>query len=221
MNQREAFRQFEGDGWFRRNSSVKKNYSREDDPVISLIKEYGIVPQRFLEIGCSYGYRVNGIKQTFPEAEAFGIEASPQAVDFGKNQFKNISLECGLADDLAIYPDSHFDVVVAGFVFYVIDRELLMKTAYQIDRVLKDKGFVIILDFFSDRKTRNAYQHIIEFEAFAYKQRYESLFLGSMMYQLLDKSTLQYTDLLKKYSGSDYSNNLSLVLLKKDVHAAY
>lgn len=221
MEQRNAFKQFEGNNWFKRNLSAKKNYVAGNDIVLSLLKDYKINPDRFLEIGCSSGYRVNGVKELYPKVEAHGIDASQEAVTFGQKKYPAVNLLNGTADDLSIYPTGHFDVVVVGFVFYVVDRGLMLKVIAEIDRVLKDKGYIVILDFSSDRMTRNKYQHITEFEAYSYKQNYESIFLGTGMYQLLDKSTRQYESTADLYAGSDYSNNLSLTLLKKDVYASY
>ena len=54
-----------------------------------LLEKYGLQPESVLEIGCSGGYRLNGIKETFRDCKAFGIEPSEKAVAFGKSNFKN------------------------------------------------------------------------------------------------------------------------------------
>ncbi|MFZ5969971.1 MAG: hypothetical protein ACOYXA_00095, partial [Bacteroidota bacterium] len=82
-------------------------------------------------------------------------------------------------------------------------------------------GYLIILDFNAHRMMRNKYEHITNFDAYSYKQNYEQVFLGTGMYQLLDKSSRVYADTMARYAGSDYANNLGLSLLKKDIYAPY
>ncbi|MFZ5969970.1 MAG: class I SAM-dependent methyltransferase, partial [Bacteroidota bacterium] len=132
MDQREAFETYEGDEWFRRNLAVKQNYQAANDPIISLIRDYRIQPSSFLELGCSFGYRVNGIKQFFPRAEVQGVDASAEAVAYGKKQFPQIKLTQTGADDLSMFAAGSFDTLVVGFVFYVIDRDRLLKMCAEI-----------------------------------------------------------------------------------------
>lgn len=39
------------------------------------------------------------------------------------------------------------DFVILGFCMYVVDRRYLLKTAAEIDRILKRGGFLLIEDF--------------------------------------------------------------------------
>ncbi len=219
MEQLKAFRDFEGDRWFRQNI-LGYDYSPQDDAVLNLIKEYRLTPRRFLEIGCSAGYRVNEVNKQFPTAQCYGIDPSPEAIKHGKLNYPDIHIMEGSADRLE-FVESFFDVVVVGFVFYVIDRELLYRTIHEIDRVLATNGFVIIMDFFSSRPVKKTYHHISAFNAYSFKQNYESMFLSSGMYQLIDKTTLSHSSPARKDAVGAFDDLISLTLLRKDINDAY
>jgi ubiquinone/menaquinone biosynthesis C-methylase UbiE len=215
--QKEAFLHYEADNYFNRNRGV--SYVPEKDVVIKLLKEYNYTPQRVLEIGCNTGYRLEAIRDQFGSFVA-GIEPSQEAIDKGKEQYPEIQFVRGTADDLSTFSNGTFDLIVIGFVLYVVDREMLLKSIAETDRVLKDGGTLMIIDFFTERPIRNAYQHIQEIEAYAYKQNYDEIFTATQMYQLLDKRSLSHIN--KGYDATgDYYNKYSITTLRKDLQAAY
>ena len=146
--QKKAFIDFEGDAWYTRNKSYIDSYDGSKDPVCQLLKKYKIEEGNILEIGCSAGYRINYLKQQNPVSHLYGIDPSLNAVNYGKTKYNNIELSIGTADDISQYQDNFFDTIIVGFVFYVIDRPILFKSIAEIDRLLKNKGNVIIMDFF-------------------------------------------------------------------------
>jgi ubiquinone/menaquinone biosynthesis C-methylase UbiE len=226
-----AWRLYEGDAWFERNRNIISeiyNAGEGNDPVISVLEKYNMIfTHKVLEIGSSSGYRLHNIKEKYPECELYGIDPSSKAIEFGKTNYPKINLRIGTADELP-FENGMFDIVIVGFVFYTIDRELLFQSIAEIDRVLKNTGYLIIVDFFSARTLKNHYAHISEFQAYAFKQRYEDIFISSQLYHLIDKSTFYHgsqgenTD--KKYGNdvmSDFDNLFNVILLKKSIHAAY
>jgi len=219
-NQKNAFIDYEADAWFNRNQEIILNYSKDNDRVISVIKEYNLDPKSVLEIGCSAGYRLNGIKTLFDNCSVFGIEPSKQAINYGKLHFPDVGFINGTADDLNNFGNESMDIVIVGFVFYVIDRNIFFKVVAEIDRVLKNGGVLIIVDFFSETALKNVYQHIKQFSAFSFKQNYDEVFTSSKLYYLLDKSTWNHSE--KVLDASDnYYDKYSISLLKKDVSASY
>jgi len=52
----------------------------------------------------------------------------------------------------------------------VIDSSQFLKVVEEIDRVLKNGGILIIIDFFSETALKNACRHIKEFSAFSYNK---------------------------------------------------
>ncbi len=219
-SQRKAFQQYEANQWFIRNKPILDNYAGENDFVINLLQLYNIKPLRILEIGCSAGYRLNYLRNLFPAAEITGIDPSSEAVNAGKRHYPGVELFEGTADDLSRFEDGYFDLIIVGFVFYVIDRSLLLRVVAEIDRVLCNKAVVINIDFFSERPNRNRYHHITEFDAFSFKQNYENIFIASEMYQLLHRVSFHHEKRLAD-ATDDYFNKCSATLLKKDIDAVY
>lgn len=212
--QKEAFLNFEANAWFRRNKKVLLKYNKENDKVISLIRKYNIEPQSILEIGCSAGYRLNGIKSIFPNSEVFGIEPSKDATIYGKKAYANVNFINGTSDDFK------FDLVIIGFVFYVVDRSLLIRSISEVDRVLKNKGNLILVDFFSAGAVKTNYHHITDFEAYSFKQHYDEVFTATQLYQLIDRSCYNH-ETNKSDAYSDFQELYSISLLKKDELATY
>lgn len=218
--QKEAFLSYEADAWFERNQSYMANYSEERDRVLSLIAEYNLNPKRVLEIGCSAGYRLNGLKKIVPDCSVYGVEPSQAAISYGKRSFNDINFVHGTADNLSAFESESMDIVIVGFVFYVIDRSIFFKVVSEIDRVLKNGGVLIIVDFFSETSLKNVYQHISQFNAFSFKQNYDEVFTASKLYYLLDKSTWNHSQ--KVLDATDnYYDKYSVFLLKKDISASY
>ncbi len=219
-NQKSSFLNYEADAWFERNNAVIKNYNLNDDKVIDLFDDYNFEKSKVLEIGSSAGYRLNAIRDKYPNTSVFGLEPSEKAIEYGKINFPDVNFTHGTADDLSAFEDATFDVVIVGFVFYVIDRSILFKVISEIDRVMKNNGVIIIIDFFSETSLKNSYQHIDEFEAYSYKQNYEDIFISSRLYYSLDKSTYSHTS-KKLDATNDYYDKYSISLLKKDINSSY
>lgn len=218
--QKAAFITHEADAWFERNKEYLKNYSAQNDKVTSLITEYNLKPNNLLEIGCAAGYRLNGIKSLYNDCNVFGIEPSKKAISYGQQNFPSVNFCEGTADNLNVYGNESMNVVVVGFVFYVIDRNIVFKVVSEIDRVLKNGGILIIVDFFSETSLKNEYQHIKDFKAYSFKQNYDEIFTASKLYYLLDKSTLSH-DTKRLDASNDYFNKYSISMLKKDLNASY
>ncbi|MGN7720008.1 class I SAM-dependent methyltransferase [Chitinophaga sp. 22620] len=218
--QKKAFQEYEADQWFLRNKSYLDNYDARHDIVLNTVQNYKLHPENILEIGCSAGHRLNSLKKLFPGATVCGIDPSQQAVSYGAGIYPGVELTAGTADQMKMFADGQFDLVIVGFVFYVIDRPLLLQVIAEIDRVLADKGVLVIVDFFSERTIKNHYQHITEFQAYSYKQNYDRLFTETALYHLLFKGSFDHStgDL---DSSDDYYNKCSISLLKKDIYAAY
>lgn len=218
--QKQAFITYEADAWFERNKTYLDSYLADKDEVVKLISAYNIEPKSILEVGCSAGYRLNGLKKLYKDCEVFGIEPSAKAVEFGRQSFQDVNLELGTADNLEKYEDNSMDIVIVGFVFYVIDRNIVFKVISELDRVLKNNGLLVIVDFFSESSLKKEYQHIKDFSAYSFKQNYDEIFTASKLYYLLNKSTFNHNTKLLDAS-EDYHNKYSISLLKKDTIASY
>jgi ubiquinone/menaquinone biosynthesis C-methylase UbiE len=217
-SQKDAFLKYEADNYFFRNKEVK--YSAESDVVVKVLKEYNAQPKNILEIGCNTGYRLNAFASLYKGANVFGIEPSLEAINKGKVDHPSVKFTHGTADDMSCYANGSFDLVVIGFVLYVVDREILLKVISETDRVLANGGILIIVDFFSELPTQNPYQHIKDIPAFAYKQNYEDIFTATRIYHLLDKRALNHSGKQYDLSNNFYDKYVVTTLIK-DLSAGY
>jgi SAM-dependent methyltransferase len=212
--QKDAFLAYEADQWFKRNQDVITNYNKDSDPIIDLIVRYNLTFNSVVEIGSSAGYRLDGINKKFNVETLIAVEPSKEAIAYGETQFSAIKFLNTTMDDLSEISDKSIDLLIVGFVFYVIDRDLLYKCLYEINRVMKDKGKVILLDFFATKPIKKKYAHISDFNAFTYKCNYLELFTTTGIFELIDFSTLDHSTMLHN-AEIDSDDLVSLGLLRK------
>jgi len=204
MKQKSIFLSGEANAWFLRNQDSLKNKDFSQDLVVNEIIEIITNSQieldlkrergRLLEIGCGEGGRLEYLQNNY-NLECFGVEPSKKAVE--KAISRGIEAKIGTADQLD-FEDNYFDFVIFGFCLYLCDRDDLFQIAKEADRVIKNKGFIIILDFFHPTKNRkNIYTH--HDGIYSYKMDYRNMFNWHPFYecykhQLLHHSKLSYTD---------------------------
>ena len=220
--QKEAFLEFEANQWFDRNFEAINNFKPVEDVVYQIVKKYSLTPTDILEIGSSSGHRLNGLHELLGDnTRYFGIDPSTKAIAYGSNKFKNISLTSGTADKLDQFDNESIELLIVGFVFYVIDRPLILKVISEIDRVLSKNGLLIIVDFFSEIPKKNIYHHIRNLDAYSFKQNYHEIFLSTKMYNLIDFETRPHSLNSKLLNLSNYNELYTCSLLKKDYNEGY
>lgn len=180
--QKDIFLKSEGNKWYQRNLKYRTcEKTIEDDLIIKIFKRLEICPKKILEIGCSNGYRLQGLKTIF-QCECFGIDPSIEAITEGQKLFPGIKLHQGTADNIDS-PNCYFDNVVLGFCLYLCDRKDLFKIAYEVDRVLIDTGYIIILDFNTPFPYKNKYKHYAGL--YSYKMDYAKMFTWNPFYSCI------------------------------------
>ena len=184
------------------------------------MEEYSAAPGAILELGCSAGHRLNGLRKKFPGCSVHGIDPSLKAIEYGRTAYEGVSYKHGTADDLSHLKDEAMDVVIVGFLLYVVDRNLLFRTIAEADRVLRNEGLLVLIDFFPQSVIKNEYRYIDQFPAYSFKQNYEEIFTSSRLYYLLDKCTLSHRT-QQPDASENYHDKYSITLLKKDVFASY
>jgi SAM-dependent methyltransferase len=189
--QKKEFLAGEGDQWFARNRSALAAASSIRDDLVARIAGHldREDKSRVLEIGCGQGNNLATLSKLRP-IDGHGIEPSMEAVTAGKLQFAALALRTGTADDLP-YADASFDVVWFGFCLYLVDRSLLMRAVAQADRVLRDGGLLVIVDFDPDAPSMRAYHHKPGLNSF--KMDYARLFLANPAYSLVEKHATSHT----------------------------
>lgn len=179
MKQKNIFLELEGDAWFRRNAgALATRKLPESDPVLTEILNLPSNGRetRVLEIGCGDGTRLNWLR----ENRGFvcsGVDPSAQAVAVA--QGRGIEACQGTADRLE-FADGTFDIVIFGFCLYLCDREDLFRIAFEADRVLKNPGWLVILDFYSQTPLKREYHH--RSGLFSHKMDYRALFTWNPAY---------------------------------------
>lgn len=176
--QKSTFLESEGDAWFKRNVEVLT--SLESDFVFEVLKTAKLKPRNVLEIGCSNGWRLNMISKLGAD-RCCGVEPGEAAVEDGNARYKGLELVVGTADDLPFNDDS-FDLVIIGCCLYLCDPSQLFKISSEVDRVLQDRGFIVLVDFCPPTPYSNRYSHYNGIKA--YKMDYSKLFLWHPHYTL-------------------------------------
>jgi len=177
-SQKQIFKASEANGWFDRNKTPHVFIANKENIIVDFLKEIELIPKKVLEIGCSNGFRLNQIREEF-HCECFGIDPSSKAIKCGNKKFPNIVLNIGTADELH-FENYSFDTIIFGFCLYLCDRRDLFRIAYETDRCLKDKGTVIITDFYPPFPYKNRYSH--HKEVFSYKMNYSRMFTWNPSY---------------------------------------
>ncbi len=210
MSQKSVFLQSEGDAYFDRN---EKNADCSADPVVGSVTRLKLKPTNILEIGCGNGARLDCLFQSVG-GNCYGIDPSSKAVDFAKQNFPNHIFVQGTADDLP-YADEMFDTVVFGCCLYLCDPQDHFKISWQVDRVLKREGFLVIKDFLPALPHKNEYTH--QPGLYSHKMHYANMFAAHPLYSLLSREYLEH---VSPYTF-DSHERMSVDILRKDSAAAF
>lgn len=211
--QKTEFLSTEANNWFNRNKNNIESYDPNKDFILNKIQSYKIRPNSVLEIGCADGYRLNELRKRY-SCFTFGVEPSIDAVEYGNKHYDGVTLFVGTSDELGSIPDSSIDLIILNFVFHWIDRDLLLKSCAEIDRVLINDGILMIGDFFPGLPEINTYHHPTLNKVYTFKQDYESIFLSTKLYSLVDKSSYNHSKKDFDFSN-DFHNRFSVSILKR------
>ena len=181
-SQDESFAAFEGNNWFERNKSALEHFDPDADFPLKLMDLYGLHPQNVLEVGAANGGRLAAISERC-DARAVAIEPSKDAILNGKSTFPKVEFVQGIACEIPL--QEHFDLIIVNFVFHWIDRNNLLKSVSEIDRLLDNKGFLIIGDFLPSNFVKVRYHHLPQSGIYTYKQNYAAVFLASGLYRVV------------------------------------
>jgi ubiquinone/menaquinone biosynthesis C-methylase UbiE len=110
---------------------------------------YKITPQmenrRILEIGCGTGTNLNHYRES--GNDVYGIDLSPSMLKAAQaNLGENAHLLLGDASLLPYSTDS-FDLVIAMLTLHEMPGSIRLPVITEISRVLKDKGYLLLIDF--------------------------------------------------------------------------
>lgn len=206
--QKNIFEECEGNNYFERNkekNKLKTGYL--------VYKKYLKSKSKLLMIGSSNGDNLNFLKEE-TGCEAYGIDPSQKAIDFGTIQYPNIKLFQGTSDNLN-FEDNFFDMIIFANCLSWVDRELLSKTIYEADRVLKNKGIIGIMSFDTRLPERNKYKEYND--VYTYKYDYSKIFTSYPHFFLVEK--LSFSSENEIFSDDIKNRVASWVILKENEHS--
>jgi len=195
MTQNDVFLNGEADEWFRRNKEFLTEIGSGEraEDVQYICRTLSPFKDRIscvLEVGCSNGIKLEAICTSL-DALAFGVDPSPAAIEAGQRREKSIdlALTVGTGDRLE-FKTEQFDVVYFGFCLYLFDRETLLQSLSEADRVLKRGGFLVITDFDPGFRCRTPYKH--KQGVYSFKQDYSAFYVQTGLYYLLGKHSFSH-----------------------------
>ena len=216
--QKSLFIQSEGDQWFDRNQAALAERSVLRDSLVTRIAQHlpdgADAAWQVLEIGCGHG----GNLDTLSRARSIygrGIDPSARAVAAGTSDFPHLELCVGTADALP-YAEASQDMVWFGFCLYLVDRSLLQRVVAEADRVLRDGGLLVVVDFDPLAPCKRAYHH--KNGLYSYKMDYSHLFLANPAYSLMEKYSTSHT---KDGCATDPQERIALNVCRKNMNLAY
>ena len=191
--QDEYYLNSEGDDFFKRNFANKEipDLRLNKKVIYDEIKESGISYKRVLEFGGNYGDLLYNMKQNNDATECFNVEASKDAIEFGKKNFQdNVNFVHGTIANNDITNnekfENYFDLIIIDDVLDWVSRETIFQSVTNIDNLLKDGGFVFIRDFYPDKNTKNQNHHVKDEFVYNFKveNSHAGIFLASGIYQV-------------------------------------
>ena len=202
MKNRNYFLNKGGDDYFRRSiyGLHKSDYNR--DPVIKLIKELKYNIANLIEIGCGDGARLSFIQNKF-KIDAYGIDPSRSAIRNTKH-FKS-HCKIGTADNIP-FVNKKFDLVLFGQSMMYFDDDLLPKIVSETFKILNNKSYILINDFYSKKIQYKTYKHYKKIKI--RKMDNSKIFSWHPYIKLVKQKIYLYKNLKKK------DNLVSLQLLK-------
>lgn len=140
-SQSEAYLDTAGDAYYKRNEADFGKF----DPIIPLLEAAHVRPTSALEIGCANGWLLQRLRDKYG-CEIRGVEPSAKACDVGNKNLGGNFIKQGVAQDLSMFEDDAFDLVIYGWCLWLCDPRTHFKIVAEGDRVLRDGGFLVVLD---------------------------------------------------------------------------
>ena len=211
---KEFFLKGEGDAWFIRNPSEGRNNFIHKISLDLLRSTIGssISLERVLEVGCSDGRLLELIMSELSFKFGLGLDPSKKAIkSANEKRISNAEFIEGSAEAIPS-GDYEFDLAVAGFFFYVVDRDLYFRVVAEMDRVIKPGGFLLIIDF--DSAVPKTTRYRAEKDIYSYRNRNAEMFLSNGHYTLVSKVTLSHES---TFFPLDPSERVSIQILHKEL----
>ena len=134
----------------------------------------------------------------------------------GKASFPFITFIRGTAS--AVPLRESFDLVIVNFVFHWIDRQSLLRAVAEVDRLVRDGGYLLIGDFYPANQLQVRYHHLKDEEVYTYKQNYAATFLASGLYHPVSFLTADHATKELQARAAE-NERIGAWLLRKELQA--
>ena len=123
--------------------------------------------ESILDLGCGSGNATALLLKKFPNAEYTLLDASSDMLDLCRSRFPgaNMTYHRGYFREYA-FPESHFDLVVAGFSLHHLDSSEKQWIFPLLHKTLKQGGLLTCSDLMVTRNTAEHEQFLREWQAF-------------------------------------------------------
>jgi ubiquinone/menaquinone biosynthesis C-methylase UbiE len=206
----------EGDAWYMRNS--ENLYTASDSPdvgfISSTLNAFQNSNSTILEIGCGGGAKLSALSEYF-DSLGYGIDPSKRAIRSAREKYSQtqskLHFETGIATNLP-YEDNQFDLVFFGFCLYLVPPNEILSAAMEADRVLRQGGFLAILDFDYGQQKVNSYKHADG--VYSFKNSYSKLFTSLGYFHQVSKWSFSHSD---NSFAVDKDERISVEVLYKEL----
>ncbi len=118
--------------------------------------------RRILDLGTGVGQFAMALKERFPDAEVWGIDAGGPMVRYAHLRATERKLDVNFAQRLAEdtkFPDNHFDLITSYIMFHEIEPEATRRIMHEAYRITRPGGVYYPVDFNTlDNPPRTAWQ---------------------------------------------------------------
>ncbi len=117
-----------------------------------LLRRHGLWPlagRSFLDVGCGRHELLVRCREQWGQAGAAlcGVDLMADRIEWGRERFPYLQLECASADQLP-WPDGTFDIVHQSMLLTsILDHDLRLRIAAEMARVTRPGGYLLWYDF--------------------------------------------------------------------------
>jgi ubiquinone/menaquinone biosynthesis C-methylase UbiE len=111
--------------------------------------------KHIVELGCGVGQYTVALKETFPEAEVWGLEVGAPMVRYAHARAVRLGVDVHFAQRLAEdskFEDASVDVVCAHILFHEVSTEAAREIIKEAHRILRPGGVFEVIDFNAERE---------------------------------------------------------------------
>lgn len=115
---------------------------------------------RILDMGCGTGQLTVALKERFPDAEVWGIDAGGPMVRYAHMRANDLGVDVNFAQRLVEdtkFEDGYFDIVVSYIINHELPQDISRKMIAEAHRLTRKGGYFYPIDFRSGGDTGRAY----------------------------------------------------------------